>query len=117
MLVVGCGGHSGGGPTPQEVLTADVGAKADARTAATAMEVYATDGGGSYEGATVNALRQIEPKIPRSVEVKAGVDTYALTIRSPLGGNTFNVARLPSGQFERRCATAGSGGCPASGRW
>ena len=45
------------------ILAADADAKAEAQTALTVVETYATDNGGSYAGATVADLHAIERTI------------------------------------------------------
>ena len=90
-------------------------AKADARSAQTAIETYATEHGGSYEGATPNDLDQIEP-VTTDVGVKATADTYEVTASSN-SGNAFTIERSSDGKTTRTCEEAGVGGCPENGEW
>src|SRR5918999_98434 len=61
----------------------DAQAKADARTAQTAMETYATDNGGEYDGATATILRTIEPTLNGATfTVSSDPDEYTVTATS-----------------------------------
>jgi hypothetical protein len=101
---------------PAEVQSLDADAKADARTAQTAMETYSTDNGGQYAGATAETLQQIEPTLPSTVVVDAQPMGYTVSVSSE-AGTTFTVARDPSAVATFSCTPAGTGGCPASGDW
>lgn len=111
----GASGASGPGGTPADIETEDAQAKSDARAAQTAIETYAVDNAGSYEGADANAIDQISP-VTSSVGVKATDQTYELTAESE-SGNTFTVERGESGATTRTCTEAGVGGCPENGEW
>ena len=107
----GATGATGAGGGTKE----DDQAKADARSAQTAIETYATDHGGSYAGADPNDLDQIEP-VTTDVGVKATKDTYEVTATSN-SGNTFTIERSSDGSTTKTCEQAGVGGCPENGEW
>jgi type IV pilus assembly protein PilA len=99
----------------------DAQAKAAARTAETAMETYATEHGGKYEGATPALLHGIEPTL-----VAAGAKNNVITVplatatefevKSEAGtGNTFSIKREAGGVVKFSCT--GGGGCPTGGEW
>ena len=101
----------------------DADAKADVRTAQTAMETFATDNNGSYVGASVtepgNTLMDIEPTLndaTLSLPVAAGANTYEVRATSSTG-ETFDIIRNADGTVDLECATAGQGGCPSDGTW
>ena len=101
----------------------DADAKADARTAETAMETYATENNGNYTGATSARLQAIEATLPATIAVTdaggAGTPTatqYRVTATSATG-ETFWIERTAPGSATLGCATAGDGGCPTSGNW
>ena len=58
----------------------DADAKFDVRTAQTALEAYATDHGGSYVGATVAELENIEPTLNDATLAVSGLATDAYTL-------------------------------------
>jgi type IV pilus assembly protein PilA len=96
----------------------DAGAKAAVRTAAEALETYATDRDGTYDGATPAGLIALEPTLAGAaldVDFATGA-TYRVTVESATGGD-FSVERRPGGEWRLECAPAGSAGCPAGGRW
>jgi prepilin-type N-terminal cleavage/methylation domain-containing protein len=108
----------------QSTKAGDASAKVSARTAAGAIEVYATDHDGSYAGATPAALHTIEATIdPAKVSVSdsdgngiPGDRTYRVTATSATG-NDFWLARDSSGVTTLGCRVAGRAGCPSNGRW
>ncbi|MDX6651721.1 MAG: hypothetical protein QOJ38_502 [Solirubrobacterales bacterium] len=119
-MLSACGGSSRKAaytPSPLAVQRADIEAKVQARNAIVAIEVYSTDQGGSYAGATPAKLRAIEPKVPASIEVKPTTSGYELKVASANGGNVFSAVKGPAGTTTLTCTTAGKGACPASGRW
>lgn len=98
-------------------VESDAVAKLQARSAQVAMETYATDHDGSYEGATPAKLREVEGSLPPSLEVdEAGIEYFFLSVGSD-GGNWFGVGREIGGEVVFKCGKAGRAGCPASGRW
>jgi type IV pilus assembly protein PilA len=102
----------------------DTSAKVMARTAAGAIEVYATDHDGSYAGATPAALHGIEATIdPVKVSVSdadgggvPGDHSYRVTAASATG-NEFWLARDSSSITTLGCRVTGHAGCPSNGRW
>src|SRR6476660_4159843 len=89
----------------QKEKAGDAKAKENAHTAQVALETYATDHNGSYEGATVEALHTIEPTIDQGTEsatepgkfsgssiTLAGLTGtgYEITVKSS-NGNKFTV--------------------------
>lgn len=99
------------------MLTEDALAKQQAYTAQIAIETYATEHGGSYEGATSAKLRSIEPKIPAGVEVpEVGLTYYVISVTSE-DGEQFKIERAPGGELHFECSEAGKGACPESGEW
>jgi hypothetical protein len=127
LALAGCGDDEGD-ETPATTTTSgatgasgaagtqeDAQAKSDARSAQTALEAYATDHGGSYEGANPNDLDQIEP-VTTDVGVKTTADTYSVTADSN-SGNTFTIERSSDGKTTNTCTEAGVGGCPENGEW
>ena len=128
LVLAGCGDDEGD-ETPATTTTSgatgatgaaggteeDAQAKSDARSAQTALEAYATDNNGSYEGATPSDLDQIEP-VTTDVGVKTTADTYSVTADSN-SGNTFTIERSSDGKTTKTCTEAGVGGCPENGEW
>jgi type IV pilus assembly protein PilA len=108
----------------------DADAKEGVRTAQTAVETFATDNGGSYTGATVAALRNIEKTLNdtnlSAVTPNGAGDGYTVTATSTTG-NTFSIRRYGAsdavpvtheeGTVTYTCATAGTKGCPTGGNW
>jgi type IV pilus assembly protein PilA len=104
----------------------DSQAKTYARTAETAMETYATDNNGTYNGATVAILAGLEPTLNGATlaapTVPAGVTggssnrSYRITVTSATG-NTFSVTRLDNGTTDLTCTQGGNAGCPTGGSW
>jgi hypothetical protein len=98
-------------------LEADALAKEEGQTALVAMETYATDHEGSYEGVTPGKLRNIEPSLPAGIEVsEAGYEWFSISIPSK-GGNWFEIDREVGGELVYRCGETGHAGCPGNGRW
>lgn len=105
----------------------DSQAKAAARTAQTAIEVFAAENDGRYAGASAGALRSIEPTLNALSESALSVSPsetgkgYTVSVISATGAD-FGVTRADSGETTRRCGVAaadrrGLGGCPPSGVW
>jgi type IV pilus assembly protein PilA len=105
----------------QKSKAVDSGAKTLASTAETTMETYATDHGGSYEGATRAELHEYEKSINISNKSEAilletsglGKETYSVTAEAP-NGATFTIKREASGELKRECnptAETTHGGC------
>ena len=124
LAVAGCGGGddetSDATPkvpsaTPAQ-LTADSEAQTAARLTSTALETYAVDHNGSYAGATIPKLRQIEPVIPKNVRVETSASAYTIHAPSSLGGNEFSILRTNSG-IDLTCKKPGTGACSTEGIW
>jgi type IV pilus assembly protein PilA len=99
----------------------DADAKADARTAQTSIETYATDNNGQYTGATPARLAVIEPTLndtgARLTLAGLGARTYTVTVAAVGTGNSFTIDRDANGQTTLTCVQANNGGCPADGTW
>jgi type IV pilus assembly protein PilA len=95
----------------------DADAKADARTAQTAMETYATEKGGVYTAVTPALLRAIEPTLPSDLAASStAADAYSVTATSKTG-RTFTITRTTgTGAIGFSCTPVG-GGCPSGGNW
>ncbi len=96
----------------------DADSKAAVRTAQTAIESYATDNGGSYDGATDDALITIEPTLEDgnlTTVTGNGEIGYTLTSTSDTE-STFTITRT-DGTTELTCGPVSAGGCPPSGDW
>jgi type IV pilus assembly protein PilA len=95
----------------------DADAKADAKTAQTAIETYATENDGQYTGADVDDLVRIEETLSDAdLDVASDADTYTVTATSATG-NTFSVSREAGGAFALDCTELGEAGCPEDGDW
>ncbi len=97
-------------------------AKTMARTAATAIETYASDNNGSYAGATLSALNSYEPSIAIApgngaymTSVTPTANSYTLVSVAPGSGDQFTIINSPSGSTHA-CSPTGTGGCP-TGTW
>jgi hypothetical protein len=115
--------RSGGSSAVEELeaessaMSEDALAKEQAHIAQVAIETYATEHGGSYEGATPEKLRSIEPKLPAGVEVpEVGLTYYVISVSSE-DGEHFKIERAPGGELHFDCGEAGKGACPESGEW
>ena len=96
----------------------DADAKFDVRTAQTALEAYATDHGGSYVGATVAELQNIEPTLNDATLAISGLATDAYTLdATSKTGNHFLISRSAPGGSALTCTTTGQAGCPSTGKW
>jgi type IV pilus assembly protein PilA len=106
----------------------DADAKADVRTAETAMETYATDNDGSYAGADSADLVNIESTLSDAtltVTPNAAGDGYSVGATSDTTnvftirryGDSDAVAGHPEGSSEFTCVAAGTDGCPSDGTW
>src|SRR5690606_8540295 len=121
FAVMALGPFSSSSDPDPRALADDAQAKATARTAQTAMETYVIDNGGSYAGATTEALQEIEDTLfGADLEVLSATTTgYELMVRSETG-NKFTISRAPLAlqtEPEFSCVDAGEHGCPESGDW
>jgi type IV pilus assembly protein PilA len=98
----------------------DADAKADARSAQTAIETYAVDNGGVYTGADQAKLVAIEPTLSdATLTVTPGTKNYTVMVKSDTTGE-FSITRAASGATSLTCgpdAYKGKGGCPSTGDW
>ena len=100
----------------------DASAKTQARTLQTAMETAATDANGSYEGVTLERLRQVEPTLKdESTNVpkleKAEAKEWEVASENTTTKNVFKIARDKEGIITRACTTEKVGACPPGGKW
>jgi type IV pilus assembly protein PilA len=102
----------------------DADAKAAARTAETAMETYATDNDGDYDGATAVILEGIEDTLTGATLTVTGpggaglptATAYRVDVDSDTGTN-FWIERTAPGAATLGCAPVSTGGCPPGGDW
>jgi type IV pilus assembly protein PilA len=94
----------------------DAKAKEYAHSAQVAIETYATDHNGSYQGADVAALRAIEPTLSSAnIEVVSAAPT-GYNIKSKASATqTFSVINN-AGTLSFPCTVPGKGGCPETGK-
>lgn len=99
----------------------DAEAKSAVRSAQTAIETYATDNNGSYAGATVAGLVNIEQTLSdvgtRLTVPAPAADAYTVTVASNNTPNTFSINRTATGTTTQTCTVAASDGCPTGGNW
>jgi type IV pilus assembly protein PilA len=112
----------------QKEKAGDSKAKETAHSAQVAMETFATEHGGSYEDATVQALHAIEPTIPFAEPTAGTVESVVSLPAAELGekkyeimvesspGHTFSIKNV-SGTMTYPCSAEGEGGCPSGGDW
>lgn len=109
----------------QKEKAGDARAKENAHTAQVAIETYSTEHNGSYEGATVENLQEIEPEVKargenattkepegEGIEIEASNDEYTITSYSSTAGQVFEIVNT-KGTLTYPCSVGGSGGCPA----
>jgi type IV pilus assembly protein PilA len=103
----------------------DSKAKENAHSAQVAMETFATENGGKYEGAEETKLHAIEPTIKKGELAVTGAGAHGAvegiiatgeangyTIESVSStGNVFTIKNV-GGAMTFTCTTGGSGGCP-----
>jgi type IV pilus assembly protein PilA len=99
----------------QREKATDAQAKSAARTAETAMETYATESGGSYAGAEVSDLHNIEPTLQETgdnaITVESEPETFTVTSTSAKE-HEFSITRNNDGTVTFTCNPEGEGGCP-----
>ena len=94
----------------------DADAKAEVRTAQTALETFATDNDGKYTAADADSLHAIETTLPAAggdlavaaadgTGTSAAADNYKVTVTSSTG-NTFSIARAADGSVTYTCTPA-----------
>ena len=110
----------------------DASSKVEVRAAAAAIEAYAQDNLGAYDGATGTILHNIDSAVPAAEAVtgvaNCGFLTICFVITSVPNENTdhtFQIIRLKDGSYLYDCdidqtaanAQHGAGGCPSDGQW
>ena len=112
----------------------DAGTKAIARATATAMEAYAQDNLGAFDGVTDTRISEIDSSIPiNQIDVNGVEDCGFLNIcyvvdafqAPPATGTKFELVKFKNGTYSANCDTDpnqsgwqhGSGGCPSNGDW
>jgi hypothetical protein len=104
------------GAAGPSATAADAHAEIAARKAQAAMEVYAIDNGGSYQGADAATLRKIEPSLPADLDIQGDASSYTITAHSGSGGS-FTLTRAPGGGTKHTCTKPGVGACSVRGSW
>jgi type IV pilus assembly protein PilA len=103
----------------QKEKATDSQAKEYAHSAQVAIETYSTESGGTYVGAEVSRLEEIEPTLSGAKLItlsNLGQKTYTVTVESETG-NEFSISRNAAGESILACETPGNGGCPPGGNW
>ena len=111
----------------------DADAKESVRTAQTAVETYATDNDGSYDGATPGDLQNIEgtlndaPGLAVATPATEGTvpaggtddadNSYTVTVDSENTPNDFSITRHWDGTTELTCNDDANDGCPSGQEW
>jgi type IV pilus assembly protein PilA len=107
----------------QKSKAQDSAAKSQVTTLQTAMETYATDHNGSYEGAKLAALQTIEPTLNDKTTAEAKetkkVGSEEYEVESVVTNNKTHKYNLlnAKGEISRTCEPKGTGGCNAEGKW
>lgn len=97
--------------------------KAQVRAMASAMEVYANDNLGAYDGATVTILRTINSEVPTDAAVEVTGPNcpsevcYKVTSAQSQGGQKFWLTKKPDGRLLSDCSPRADSGCPSGGKW
>ena len=112
----------------------DASTKALARATGAAMEAYAQENLGAYDGVTDTKISQIDSSIPlNQIDVTGVANCGFLNIcyvvdafpAPPATGTKFELIKLKDGSYLSNCDTDpnqsdwqhGSGACPADGDW
>jgi type IV pilus assembly protein PilE len=99
----------------------DTRAKGAAQEAAIAVETCMVESGGLYSGCDLESLRSLDPALPDSPTLKVNIPkagtSYTLKVRSEPSSQVFTVKRSAKGMLTFPCTSAGSGACPAGGKW
>lgn len=112
----GATGATGAAGAGEAEAATDTEAMEAARNAQVAIEAYGTDNVGSYEGADLVTLKELEPSLPGDLTVEADDSSYEITVPSQ-SGNAFTITRDRDGSIEQTCIEPGTGECPADGEW
>lgn len=91
-------------------------AQAAARSAQSAIETFAVDHNGTYEGATPAELVKIEPTLS-SASLQVSGQSGGYTITASAGESAFSITRTSDGAVAFICAPPGTGGCGDAGTW
>jgi type IV pilus assembly protein PilA len=104
----------------QKEKAGDARAKENAHTAQVAIETYSTENNGSYLGATVAKLKEIEPTVksepteanPEGIKL-SGLASNKYTIESfSSNGHKFDIVNT-EGTMTYPCTPENKGGCPS----
>src|SRR3954451_2561904 len=108
----------------QREKAGDAKAKETVHTTQVAIETYATENGGSYEGATLAKLHTIEPTLPAGAEeeksnvaVTGEATGYTIKVTSESASKNVFTVKNVKGALTYPCTTAGNGGCPSTASW
>jgi type IV pilus assembly protein PilA len=100
----------------------DSAAKTQVGTLRTTMQAYATEHDGSFAGATLAKLQELEPTLKDTTTAVAqevvNPTASGFTVESEATGDK-NVYKLVDndGEMTRECTTAGTGSCSEAGTW
>ncbi|HXC23183.1 MAG TPA: prepilin-type N-terminal cleavage/methylation domain-containing protein [Solirubrobacteraceae bacterium] len=99
----------------------DAAAKEQVRTGQTTMETYSTENSGSYVGAEIKKLQEIEPTLKDTTTatftVKGTPSATGYEIESTAAGSGDKfIIKVTNGEVARTCAPTKTGGCP-TGDW
>ena len=118
----------------QKSRGADSSSKVEVKAAAAAMEAYAQDNLGAYDGATNTILHNIDPAIPIGETVTGfgsdcvngfGLCFLVKSVPNEKTGHSFQIIKLRNGSYLYDCDIDpqaannqhGEGGCPSNGEW
>jgi type IV pilus assembly protein PilA len=113
----------------QRTRADDGSSKAAARAAAAAMESYASDNLGSYQGVSGTILNSMDSAVPSETDAQgfANCSTGApdnlplcwvvTTPPNSKTGTSFTLTKRYDGQILSACSQHGQGGCPSDGHW
>lgn len=87
-----------------------------ARSAQSAIEIYANDNGGSFADASPEDLAAIEPDLNAS-QIAVSSNETAFTVTAISGEAAFSISRAGNGTVTLSCEPPGRSGCPANGDW
>lgn len=116
LLILKGLGDDGGNET--EAIPSDdiADVQAGLSTAQTAIETYAVDHNGSYQGATPEQLEAIDGTLANiPLTVSGTASGYVLSAAA--GEVTFSITRAESGVVTYACTPPGGDGCDENGSW